>query len=670
MTALHRSVCPFDCPDCCGLLVEVEKGRAVRVTGDPDHPFTQGTLCPKMLRYEDTVHSSLRLTTPLLRVGPKGDAKFRPATWEEAIRVITLRWKAIIASHGADSILPYSYAGTMGLVHRNCGHAFFHRIGASRLTRTICAPAKRAGWRMVMGDTPAPHPNQAAQSDLIILWGINAAATNVHFLRIVREAKKKGAEVWLIDVYETPTAAAADRVIMPRPGTDGALALGMMHVLVREELTDTEFLREYVEGFHELVERILPEYDPARVSAITGLPAALIEELARRYAQAERPFIRLGSGLSRYGNGAMTVRCICVLPALVGAYRKPGAGLLASTSLGKAFARAEVTRDDFRAYNPPRLLNMNQLGDILTGLRLPAIMSLYVYNANPAAVTPDQNAVLRGLARKNLFTVVHDRFMTDTARWADVVLPACSSLETEDVYLSYGSYHLQRCWPVIPRVGESKSNWEVFALLADGMGLTEPYFHRTAEDMIQHLMSVKIPLRDNLDMDSFNRGLPVELVPPEDGKPFLTHSGKIEILNRLDPEPLPRYLPPHEAESDLPLALVTAPSMFGLNSSFQEQDWLREKAEGMQVMLHPEEARARDLVDGQLVLVHNDRGEVAFVLSVTERVPPGVAVAEGVWWAAYAPGESTVNALTSQRLTDRGEGSTLCDNRVDIKAMP
>ncbi|MBT1076909.1 molybdopterin oxidoreductase family protein [Geobacter grbiciae] len=667
-TEMRRSVCPYDCPDTCGLLVEVEDGRAMRVSGDPEHPFTRGTLCPKMLHYEKTVHSPLRLTTPLVRIGPKGMGEFRAATWNEAVAIIAARWQEIISGYGAEAILPYSYAGTMGLVHRNCGHAFFHRLGASRLDRTICSPAKEAGWKAIMGDTPSPHPDEVAKSDLVILWGINAAATNIHFLHGVREARKRGAQVWLIDTYETPTAAAADRVILSRPGSDGALALGMMHVIAREGLIDKAFVEERVQGFAELAEQVLPGYPPERVSAMTGIPASVIEDMTRCYARAKAPFIRLGSGLSRYGNGAMTVRTICALPALVGAYGKRGGGLLASTSTGAAFAMKEVTREDFML-RPTRIVNMNRLGHALTELADPPVKSLYVYHSNPASVTPDQNAILRGLARNDLFTVVHERFMTDTARWADVVLPACSSLETGDVYRAYGTYCIQRAWPAIPPVGESRSNWDTFAFLAEAMGFDEPYFSQTEEEIIEHLVAIPAPMRDGIDLARFEEGKGVELpLAPDTPRTFRTPSGKVEILNHREPEPLPRHLPTHEEEGNLPLMLMTAPTLYALNASFYEQDELRERQGGMRLMVNPVEAETRGIGDGERVIACNERGKVEFTLAVTDRVPPGVAVAEGVWWSEHAPGDRTVNALTSQRLTDRGNGSTFYDTRIEIKA--
>jgi anaerobic selenocysteine-containing dehydrogenase len=619
-----------------------------------------------MLHYERTVHSPHRLTTPLLRSGPKGSDKFKPVSWEKALSTIVERWKLIISEHEAQAILPYSYAGTMGTVQRNCGHAFFHRLGASRLARTICAPAKAEGWKAVMGDTPAPHPDWAAESDLVILWGVNAAATNMHFLHAVREARRRGAKVWLVETYRTPTADFADAVILVRPGSDGALALGMMHVLTARGLIDRTFIREHVQGFDEFADSILPDYAPGAVRGITGLPEARIVELALAYGTAKSPFIRLGSGLTRYGNGGMTVRCISSLPALVGAYGRRGSGLFADTSTGAAFAQAEVTREDFMA-SPTRIVNMNALGHALTELEGPRVMSLYVYHSNPADVAPDQNAVLRGLLRDDLFTVVHERFMTDTARHADVVLPATSSLEHPDLYRSYGTYCIQRARAAIPPVGESRSNWDTFSALAAAMGFTEPHFAQSAEDLIERILRIPTPMRQGIDERALAEGLPVELPLPPFGPPFATPSGKVEIYNPRESEPFPRYLPPYEEHGELPLRLMTAPNRYALNSSFYEQEDLRRRQNGMRLKMSPADAAKRGLADGEKVLAANEQGEVLFFLSVTPDVPEGVVAAEGVWWLAYAPGPRSVNALTSQRLTDLGEGSTFYDTRVEVR---
>jgi anaerobic selenocysteine-containing dehydrogenase len=664
-TVVKRSVCPFDCPDTCGLLVQVAEGKAVAVKGDPQHPFSRGTLCPKMLHYEKSVHSPKRLTTPLRRSGPKGSGEFAPISWQEAIATIAQRWRGIMAEFGAQAILPYSYAGTMGLVQRNAGHPFFHRLGASRLDRTICSPAKGAGWQAVMGKTPTPKPQAAGKSDLLILWGINAAATSIHFLNLVREVKQAGGEVWLIDTYRTPTAAAADRTFLVRPGSDGALALGIMHLLTRDGLTDADFLRRDVLGFEELSREVLPEWTPEKTARQTGLSVAEIKAMATAYGRARAPFIRLGSGLSRYGNGAMTVRCISCLPALVGAYGKEGGGCFPDTATGGAFAMEKLVREDLMP-SPTRIVNMNRLGHALNELTDPPIKALYVYHSNPAAVTPDQNAVLKGLLREDLFTVVHERFLTDTARHADLVLPATSSLEHADVYRAYGTYCIQRAQAAVEPVGESKSNWEVFSLLAAELGFKEELFSLSADQAIELLLTAESPLTRGIDREAFAEGRAVELTLAQQ-KGYQTPSGKIEILNRALAEPLPRFLPSHEEHGALPLRLMTAPNPYALNATFYEQEELRTLQGGMRLKLNPAEAESRGLGDGERVTAYNELGEVTFYLCVTDQVPPGLAVAEGVWWLEFAPGSRSVNALTSQRLTDLGGGSTFYDNRIEVK---
>lgn len=669
MPTIHRSVCPFDCPDACGLLVTVVDGCAVSVAGDPDHPTTRGLLCPKMQHYERTVHSPRRLTTPLRRSGPKGSGRFEPISWDEAVEQICSRWQAIIASHGAEAILPYSYAGTMGLVQRNSGHPFFHKLGASRLARTICSPAKEAGWQAVMGETPGLDQSELQQSDLVILWGINAAATSIHTMRDASQARKNGARLWAIDTYRTPTCEASDEVFLIRPGSDGALALGMLQVIVAEGLLDQAFIDQNVRGFEEFSRTILPDCTPERMATVCGLPAETIRRMAHEYAAARAPFIRLGSGLTRYANGAMNVRCITCLPAIIGAWQRPGAGLLCATATGGAFPLARVTREDFMA-GPTRIINMNQLGHALNRENDPPVMGLYVYHSNPASIAPDQNAIIQGLGREDLFTVVHERFLTETARYADIVLPATSSLEHADLYRCYGSYHAQRCSAVIPPIGEAKSNWDTFCLLAAGMGWDEPFFNQSADNLIEQLLDYETPWRDGAITERLRNGEPVLLAPPSTPRgPWLTPSGRIEIRNDREPEPLPRLLPTHAEGDGFPLRLQPAVTPFALNSSFYEQDQLRDKQQRMLLLMHPDDAALRGLQDGDSVQVCNQCGQVAFTLQLTERVPPGTVVTEGVWWQEFLNGERGVNALTSQRLTDRGAGSTLYDVAVEVKPV-
>ena len=662
---IERSVCPYDCPDACGLLVEVVGGKAVKVSGDPEHPFTRGTLCVKMSRYQETVHSPLRLTRPLLRTGTKGSGEFRSISWKEAIDRITERWQKIIDQYGSEAILPYSYAGTMGLIQRNAGHPFFYRLGASRLTRTICSPAKEVGWKVVMGETPAPHPDEVAESDLVILWGINAVATNIHFLHGVKRAKQKGAALWLIDTYQTITSSVVDQTYIVRPGSDGSLALGLMHLLVRDGLVDHDFLASHVQGFEELKEKILPDFPPEKVSILTGLSRETIESMAKAYGRAKNPFIRLGAGLSRYGNGAMAIRTIVCLPALVGAYGKRGGGCFTGTNTAEAFAMSEVLREDFMT-KKTRTLNMNRLGWALNELNDPPVQSLYVYHSNPAAVTPDQNQVLKGLEREDLFTVVHERFMTDTARYADMVLPSTSSLEHSDLYRSYGTYCIQHVRAVIPPIGESKSNWEVFSFLAHGMGFDEPFFRQTADQLIDHLLSIPSLMREGIDEEAFSAGKAVEIPLPHDARArFKTLSGKIEILNPKESHPLPCYLPPYEG--DHPFRLMTGPSFYALNSSFREREDLCKKEKAMFLQMNPADADTKGMKEGDSVVAFNQLGQVSFILHITPKVPSGVVVAEGVWWLNHCPGPRSVNALTSQRLTDQGGGSTFYDNTVDVR---
>ncbi len=523
-----RSVCPFDCPDACGLLVEVEDGRARRVRGDPDHPYSRGTLCPKMNGYERSVHSPDRLLHPLVRTGPKGAGAFRRASWDEALALVAGRLGEIAGRDGPEAILPYSYAGTMGLVQRNAGMPFFHRLGASRLERTICTPAQGAGWRAVMGDTPGPNPDDAESSDLVVLWGIHAVATSLHFAERALAARRRGARVLLVETWENETSRLADRTYVVRPGSDGALALGLVHVLARDGLVDEAFLAANAAGWPELRARVLAENGPESTAAATGLPAAEIEALARTLAAARAPFLRIGGGPSRHANGAMTVRSIVALAAVLGAFGRDGGGCLASTGSSAAFDLSPLLREDLQP-RPARTVNMNRLGSALLELRDPPVKAMVVWCSNPAAVAPDQNAVLRGLAREDLFLAVHERFLTDTARFADVVLPATSSLEHADLYRSYGQYCVQRASPVLAPLGEARPNWELFGALAAAMGFDEPIFRMTADEVIDLLLASPSPWRDADLAARLADGRAVQLVPPP-GPRWRTPSGKIELL--------------------------------------------------------------------------------------------------------------------------------------------
>lgn len=658
----YTSVCPYDCPDACGLVVTVENGRVLSVAGDTSHPFTRGTLCPKMAHYERTVHSPRRLTTPLKRTGPKGSGQFTPISWEQALDEIAGKWKTIIADYGAEAILPYSYAGTMGIVQHDALHGFFYRLGASELDRTICAPAKGRGFKDVMGSTMPTAPQAAQDSDCIFLWSIHMLATNIHFRHDVEAAHAKGAAVWCIDTYRHKTAELADHFIAVRPGTDGALALGMMHVLNRDGLADEAFLAQNVIGWDALKTKVLPKYTPAETQRITGVPAAAVVGLAHAYGRARAPFIRLGSGQSRYRNGAMTTRLITCLPAVVGAWGKKGAGLLTSAAASKAYEKDIVTRS---AWKQPgrRVVNMCCLGQALT--EDDRIRSLFVYSSNPACTAPDQNQVLKGLCRDDLFTVVHERFMTDTARYADIVLPATTSLEHDDAYYSYGNYTIQCGYAAIPPVGQSRSNWRVACDLAHAMGIRDAFYNQSERDLVAALAAstTKWPLP--IDQERLKRGLPTPLPMPADYQTkFGTPSGMIEIYNAALTPALPDYQP-LEVDAGV-LSFVNGPDMRILDSSFNERDELT-ASHTMDLFVHPDDAARYGLREGQTVTLANERGQADFTVIISDRTVPGQVVSEGVWWRERVKGQgASVNVLTSQRLTDEGAGSTFYDVRVSI----
>lgn len=668
------SVCPFDCPDACGLLVAVRDGVAVKVRGNPEHPYSRGTLCPKMTGYDRSVHSPERLLYPLIRTGKKGEGVFRRASWDEATTIIADRLRLEIDRHGGEAILPYSYAGSMGLVQRNAGYPFFHTIGATRLERSICTPAQGAAWQTVMGTTPGPSPDEVLESDLVVLWGIDAVATNLHFVHRVKEAKRRGARVLVIETHRNETSKLADLVLLVRPGSDGALALALIHVLAREGLCDREFIEKETSGFRELEAHVRERCAPSWAAEIVGIEEETIVELARTLARSRAPFIRMGGGPSRHGNGAMNVRSVVVLSAVLGAFGRRGGGCFLSTSSSLAFDMAPLLREDLLE-RPTRTFTMNGLGHDLKETRDPPVTAMYVWCANPVAVAPDQNAIIEGLSREDLFLAVHERFLTDTARFADVVLPATTSLEHADVYRSYGQYVVQRVKPVVTPVGEARSNWDVFRLLAKKMRIEDPVFLLSTDDLINLVLDASARNRpafwQGVDRGALDRGCAVTLNVPR-GAGWGTKSGKIELWSPVHEHPLPCYLPSHSArEKDpLPLQLVTAPALYTLNSTFQEREELRRKNGGVVLRLSPVEARRRGLADGDRVVLHNALGEAFFLLRVDEGVPPGIAVARGVPWLVHTEGGRNVNALTSQRLTDDAHGSTFYDNRVEVRRAP
>ncbi len=676
---VHKTACPLDCPDTCSILVTVENGRVTRLQGDPDHPFTRGFLCHKVAHYDRRLYSPLRVLYPQRRVGAKGEGKFTRITWDEALDEIASRFKAIVASDGGEAILPYSYGGSLGIVQRLSGHRFFYRLGASRLQRTICDVAAMAGWEMTIGKGISTDLAQAAHSDFIVIWGMNIAASSVHFVPIVKEAKNRGARVVQIDPYRNRTSHLADEQIMPRPGTDGALALGLMHVLVRENLIDHDYIAKYTLGYEALRKRVLHEYPVDKVSRITGVPEEQITRVGRGYGQARAPFLRVGFALTRHENGGMAMRTIACLPGLVGAFRKPGGGAHHETAEAFEFNYEGLKADD--PFKPAtREINMVKLGEVLLEEKNPPVKALYVYNCNPAAVAPDQARVRAGLAREDLFTVVHEQVHTETVDFADIVLPAPTFLEYLDLCKSYGHYYLQMARPAIEPLGEAKPNLEVFRLLARRCGLADACFDEDEFERMRQALDTPSKFLAGVDFEKLKSGEPQRLNIPADADPFArgfyTPSGKLEFYSermaKLGFDPLPSYTPcsagpeNHGLHETYPLQLLAPPSVHFLNSTFGAVEEQRRRMGKPSIKIHPADARARKIVEGDLVRAYNERGECRFYADVTEDTRPGVVVAEGLWWAKHMPGGHNVNTLVSTRLTDLGGGSTFQCNLVEV----
>jgi anaerobic selenocysteine-containing dehydrogenase len=695
-----KAVCPHDCPDACGMVVTVDRatGRAVELRGDKDHPFTRGFLCQKVANYLDRVYHPDRVLHPMRRVGRKGEGRFERIGWDEAVRTIGIKFREVAASvDGPQAILPYSYAGTMGkLMYGSLDRRFFHRLGASLLDRTICATAGAAGCDITLGTRAVIDPEAAINARFIVNWGSNTAVTNSHFWKVEFEARKRGAKIVTIDPYHSPTAAKSDWWLPIRPGTDAALALGVMHVIFREGWQDRDYLDRYCVGGDQIRERVLSEYSPAVASRITGLSVEDIERFAREYGRSRDLFggpalIRVNYGLQRHGGGGMAVRTIVCLPALTGDWRHPGGGALLSTSKAYPFDGAYLERPDLI---PPgtRLVNMNRLAEALHGeLPGPPVRALFVYNSNPANVAPDQSRVLTGLAREDLFTVVHDQFLTDTADYADILLPATTQFEHFDIMGSYGHLYVQANNPAIAPRGEAKPNTEVFRLLAREMGFEPELFDVTDEQLAARCM--KSPggygqpagAFDGITLGDTKAG-PVRLNLPKDWTPFAegnfpTPSGKCELYSEREAkagrDPLPHYVPPHEdpqTRPDLaakyPLQLLSPPASPFMNSTFVNMKQQRETAGEPTLEISAIDATARGIADGQAVTVFNARGRFRARAVIADSVKPGVVVTLGLWWKRYTADGANCNATTSTALTDLGGGATFFDNLVDVAATP
>ncbi len=682
--------CPHDCPDCCALETQVDElGRAVSVRGRSDHPVTRGWLCAKVNRYLDRVYHPERLLYPMRRVGPKGSGTFERISWDEAIAEITSRWRDIIAQHGAQCILPYSYAGTLGLVNNSVTNSrFWNRLGASRLERTICGAAAEEAVLLTVGSRLAPSPQMLVQSKLILIWGSNPASTAPHLMPFLREAQRKGTRIIVIDPIRTLTARSADQHIQPLPGTDAALALSMMHVMVTEGLHHPDWIAAHTIGWESLLERIT-RFPPELGAQITGLSFETILDLARTYALTSPALLRVTDGINRHTNGGQTVRTLACLPALTGQYGLPGGGLMYSTSDWLQWNTVAVTHaHDPACPQPTRALNMNRLGAILTGEADPPVYSLFVYNANPVASAPNAGKIVEGLLRDDLFTVVHELFETDTARYADILLPATSQLEHVDLHKPYGHLSLQYNMPPIAPQGEARSNWDVMRSLSSAMGFNEPWLQQDANEVIREIIEATAQQHPRLAGITLERlqaegSIPLaisasEEVPFADGI-FPTPSGKVEFYSATAAakgyDPLPGWEPEVESRSgqeallspDARLPLLCPAAHHFVSSTFGNQERLIAKEGAPTLRIHPNDAAVRRIHSGQLVRVGNERGWCRLVAEVTDAVRPGVMATTTVWWPKFSPDQRNVNWTTSDRLADLGGGSTFYTNLVTVE---
>jgi molybdopterin guanine dinucleotide-containing S/N-oxide reductase-like protein len=715
-----HTVCSHDCPDSCAVLVTVnEEGRAVKVEGDPRQPVTQGFLCGKVAKYLDRVYAPDRVLYPMRRKSgaPKGpqprghelDA-FDRVSWDEALGAIAARLQQIADRYGPESILPYSYAGTIGaLGYGSMDRRFFHRLGASQLDRTICAEAGGQAWNLVYGKKLGTPTEDFRLAKLILAWGANIHGNNIHLWPFVEEARRNGARLVVIDPYRTRTAAVADWHIAIRPGTDVALALGMMHVILDEGLEDRAYIAAMTHGFAQLAERAR-EYPPERVAAWTGMTPTEIEQLAREYATTRPTALRLNYGVQRSENGGAAVRAISMLPALTGAWKLRGGGAQLSTSGAFAWDKKALERPDLALASPigrlARVVNMSELGQALTELGQtkdredgpmhdegPPVHALFVYNSNPAAVAPNHNAVRRGLLRDDVFTVVHEQFFTDTTDYADFLLPATTFLEHTDVQGAYGHYFVQLSKQAIEPVGEARSNVWLFSNLAQRMGFTEACFRDTSEEMIRQALAIGADGHstnagmEHITVDELEREghVPLAFHRAPEAQPFLpytsgplpTPSGKVEFysetLAAAGLDPLPGFVPPaesrwSEAAKTYPLELLARKNDNYMNSTFANLPGHRkmETRTNQKLEIHPQDAQSRGLSEGDRVRVSNNRGAIELTAMLNAHLPPGV-VAARLDWAKQHPDGANVNALTSERLTDIGGGATFYSTLVEVE---
>lgn len=694
-----RGACPHDCPDTCALMTTVEDGKAIKVKGAEDHPTTNGFLCTKVNRYLERTYSPQRVLYPMKRVGEKGKGIFQRITWDEALDTIAAKFKEIAADN-PQAIQPYSYAGTMGMVQgESMDRRFFHKIGASLLDRTICASAGAAGYKATVGLSMGTDPERFNEAKLILIWGSNVITSNVHLWPKILEAQRNGAHIIAIDPYRSLTAEKCDQHIAPLPGTDGALALAMMHVIIKENLIDADYVEKYTLGFELLRERVM-EYPPSKVAKITGLDEETIVSLAREYATTKPSIIRLNYGMQRHAGGGMAVRTVACLPALVGAWRDAAGGALLSTSGTFGMNTTALARPDL-IWNNPRTINMSAIGDALLGFQRvqsfnakgaltealepldPPIRAIYVYNSNPVAVAPDSRKVIAGFKREDLFTVVHEIFQTDTADYADILLPATTQLEQWDIHRAYGHLYVLLNQPAIEPIGEAKPNSEVFRLLAERMGFNDDCFQDSDEEIASQALSSSNPRMQGITLEDLKERGWVRLNVPERFAPFAegnfpTPSGKCEFfseaLAKQGIDPLPIYIAPRETVQEAPelakkypLAVISPPAHNFLNSSFANLPSFVKAEKEPRLDIHPDDAGLRGIKDGDRVRVFNDRGDFKVTAHVTDKARPGVVVALSIWWKKLSGDGCNANDVTSQGLTDLGAAATFYDALVEVE---
>jgi anaerobic selenocysteine-containing dehydrogenase len=688
-TSQVRAVCPHDCPDTCALLVTVEDGVATAVKGDPDHPTTAGVLCTKVARYTERTYHEDRLLHPLRRVGKKGEGKFERISWEAALTTIAARLKPI-AERAPEAILPYSYCGTMGLVQgESMSSRFFNKIGASLLDRTICATAGFTGYKYTIGGSIGTDMEQFQNAKLILIWGGNPIASNLHFWTRAQEAKRNGAKLIAIDPYRSLTAEKCHQHIALLPGTDSALALGLMHVLIAEDLLDHDYIASYTLGFEALKQRAA-EWTPERTAETCGISVTEVVELARLYgglAKAGEPVaIRTNYGVQRVRGGGMSVRNMACLPALVGAWRHAAGGIQLSSSGSFPTRKAALQRPDLLK-KLPRTINMTTIGDDLLRASSPEfgpeVEAVIVYNANPLAIAPDSSKVMAGFAREDLFTVVLEHFQTDTVDYADIVLPATTQLEHVDAHTSYGHLYMMANNAAIAPMGEAKANTEIFRLLAAAMGFDDPCFKDSDDQLASIAFDAKDARAIHFDWEALKLKGWQKLAMPD--APFAqggfpTPSGKCEFYSaqmKADGlDPLPTYLPPYESvasnpelASRYPLAMISPPARNFLNSTFVNVKSLRSAEGEPHLDIHPDDAASRTIADGDMVRIFNDRGTFIAKARVTDKARAGLVVGLSVWWKKLGRDGKNANEVTSQQLTDMGRAPTFYDTLVQIERV-